>query len=175
MRVSKRPDVPGGDIFGNCTFERSKLPVLLGISSHVTLLNDFVANLPLSSSHPAHPNFNDKTTTNNAPRSPQKNTHQPHPVQNAMNQIFSSSGRLETRFATQALPVYLVHFEFDPEMPELLNLPLCDSCGLQAALVPWQGRGQGQGHMHSDIYIYIYVFKRNIPKKKYIYTFITIS
>ena len=34
----------------------------------------------------------------------------------------------------QALPVYLVHFEFDPEMPELLNLPLCDSCGLQAAM-----------------------------------------
>lgn len=30
--------------------------------------------------------------------------------------------------------MYLVHFEFDPEMPELLNLPLCDSCGLQAAL-----------------------------------------
>ena len=36
--------------------------------------------------------------------------------------------------AGQALPVYLVHFEFDPEMPELLNLPLCESCGLQAAL-----------------------------------------
>ena len=36
----------------------------------------------------------------------------------------------------EALPVYLVHFEFDPEMPELLNLPLCDSCGLQAALAP---------------------------------------
>ncbi|CAE7626717.1 BBX19 [Symbiodinium sp. CCMP2456] len=35
----------------------------------------------------------------------------------------------------QALPVYLVHFEFDPEMPELLNLPLCDHCGLQAAMV----------------------------------------
>ena len=34
----------------------------------------------------------------------------------------------------QALPVYLVHFEFDPEMPELLNLPLCDHCGLQAAM-----------------------------------------
>ena len=32
--------------------------------------------------------------------------------------------------------MYLVHFEFDPEMPELLNLPLCDSCGLQAALAP---------------------------------------
>ncbi|CAK9117709.1 unnamed protein product [Durusdinium trenchii] len=39
------------------------------------------------------------------------------------------------RDPAQALPVYLVHFEFDPEMPELLNLPLCDSCGLQAALV----------------------------------------
>lgn len=140
--------------------ERSKLPVLLEISSHVTLLNDFVANLPLSSSsHPAHPNFNNKTTTNNAPRSPpKKHTHQPRPVQNAMNQIFSSSGRLETRFATQALPVYLVHFEFDPEMPELLNLPLCDSCGLQAALVPWQGRGQGQGHMHSACIYIIYIY-----------------
>ena len=88
---------------------------------------------------------------------PKKHTHQPRPVQNAMNQIFSSSGRPETRF-TQALPVYLVHFEFDPEMPELLNLPLCDSCGLQAALVPWTGRGQGQGHRHSDIMWYICIY-----------------
>ncbi|OLP84564.1 Zinc finger protein CONSTANS-LIKE 10 [Symbiodinium microadriaticum] len=39
------------------------------------------------------------------------------------------------RDPAQALPVYLVHFEFDPEMPELLNLPLCDHCGLQAAMV----------------------------------------
>eukprot|EP00931_Biecheleriopsis_adriatica_P055828 TRINITY_DN33083_c0_g1_i1.p1 TRINITY_DN33083_c0_g1~~TRINITY_DN33083_c0_g1_i1.p1 ORF type:complete len:508 (+),score=100.26 TRINITY_DN33083_c0_g1_i1:58-1581(+) len=39
------------------------------------------------------------------------------------------------RDPAQALPVYLVHFEFDPEMEELLALPLCDSCGLQAALV----------------------------------------
>ena len=62
--------------------------------------------------------------------------------------------------------MYLVHFEFDPEMPELLNLPLCDSCGLQAALVPWQGRGQGQGHMHSAyIYnIYIYMYLKDIYK-----------
>lgn len=73
----------------------------------------------------------------------------------------------ETRWlvcTTQALPVYLVHFEFDPEMPELLNLPLCDSCGLQAALVPWTGRErkQGQGHMHSAIYIYM--FKKTYTK-----------
>lgn len=43
----------------------------------------------------------------------------------------------------EALPVYLVHFEFDPEMPELLNLPLCDSCGLQAALAArWSCQSQ---------------------------------
>lgn len=48
----------------------------------------------------------------------------------------------------EALPVYLVHFEFDPEMPELLNLPLCDSCGLQAALAArwsWDGGWSGVG------------------------------
>ena len=64
----------------------------------------------------------------------------------------------------QALPVYLVHFEFDPEMPELLNLPLCDSCGLQAALAPWSwfslcGAGGSQVERHFFlIFLIIVIF-----------------
>lgn len=37
------------------------------------------------------------------------------------------------RDASQALPIYLVHFEFDPEEDEKLALPLCENCGVQAA------------------------------------------
>eukprot|EP00933_Yihiella_yeosuensis_P041158 TRINITY_DN35585_c0_g1_i2.p1 TRINITY_DN35585_c0_g1~~TRINITY_DN35585_c0_g1_i2.p1 ORF type:complete len:504 (+),score=94.51 TRINITY_DN35585_c0_g1_i2:126-1637(+) len=39
------------------------------------------------------------------------------------------------RDPSQALPLYLVHFEYDPEMHDRLALPLCDNCGLQAALL----------------------------------------
>lgn len=39
------------------------------------------------------------------------------------------------RDPSQALPVYMVHFEYDPEEDEKLALPLCDNCGLQAAHV----------------------------------------
>jgi len=39
------------------------------------------------------------------------------------------------RDPTQALPVYVVHFEYDPEEEEKLALPLCDNCGIQASRV----------------------------------------
>lgn len=39
------------------------------------------------------------------------------------------------RDPSQALPLYLVHFEYDPEAPEFLALPLCDNCGLQGSLL----------------------------------------
>eukprot|EP00929_Paragymnodinium_shiwhaense_P090636 TRINITY_DN50801_c0_g1_i1.p1 TRINITY_DN50801_c0_g1~~TRINITY_DN50801_c0_g1_i1.p1 ORF type:complete len:487 (-),score=110.12 TRINITY_DN50801_c0_g1_i1:13-1473(-) len=38
------------------------------------------------------------------------------------------------RDPSQALPLYLVHFEYDPEEPERLALPICDNCGIKAAL-----------------------------------------
>jgi len=37
------------------------------------------------------------------------------------------------RDAAQALPLYFLHFEYDPEAEEKLALPLCDACGTQAA------------------------------------------
>lgn len=39
------------------------------------------------------------------------------------------------RDPAQALPLYLVHFEYDPEDHEQLALPICDNCGIKAAIV----------------------------------------
>eukprot|EP00928_Gymnodinium_smaydae_P033035 TRINITY_DN23775_c0_g1_i1.p1 TRINITY_DN23775_c0_g1~~TRINITY_DN23775_c0_g1_i1.p1 ORF type:complete len:508 (-),score=94.28 TRINITY_DN23775_c0_g1_i1:126-1649(-) len=39
------------------------------------------------------------------------------------------------RDPAQALPLFLVHFEYDPEAPEKLALPVCDNCGQKAALI----------------------------------------
>jgi len=39
------------------------------------------------------------------------------------------------RDPTQALPLYLVHFEYDPEADEKLALPVCDNCGANPALL----------------------------------------
>jgi len=35
----------------------------------------------------------------------------------------------------QALPVYVVHFEYDPEAAERLALPVCDNCGIKASMI----------------------------------------
>lgn len=45
------------------------------------------------------------------------------------------------RDAAQALPLYLVSFEYDPEAEEKIALPLCDNCGVQAALVYCEADG----------------------------------
>jgi hypothetical protein len=39
------------------------------------------------------------------------------------------------RDPTQAMPLYLVHFEFDPDADEKLALPVCDNCGANPALL----------------------------------------
>lgn len=39
------------------------------------------------------------------------------------------------RDPTQALPLYLVHFEYDPDAEEKLALPVCDNCGANPALL----------------------------------------
>lgn len=39
------------------------------------------------------------------------------------------------RDPTQAMPLYLVHFEFDPDADEKLALPICDNCGANPALL----------------------------------------
>mmetsp|Transcript_1139 Transcript_1139/g.3669 ORF Transcript_1139/g.3669 Transcript_1139/m.3669 type:complete len:547 (+) Transcript_1139:56-1696(+) len=39
------------------------------------------------------------------------------------------------RDPAQALPVYVVHFEYDPESIEKLALPVCDNCGIKASMI----------------------------------------